>query len=222
MTNPFFVTVIPRNSSMLSPMTVGIPDTPIPDSFHSHEEWGARGDLKKLFRKEMTAILWDACEQAKDKPFKFGYMLTDENSWREWEAPPFPDHYGDSRPPSPAFRRDLGDDAFQVAAQAAIYKPALKRVANCFLDAWMDDDYVRWDNTHDIMIEDNEELTQEEINRRKIWMRSQKVVFFIKVYGPGNMIHRYYYKHNAGDDEYVWSFHRYRDDRATPQQEAAD
>ena len=75
MTNPFFVTVIQRNSSMISPMTVGIPDTPIPDSFHSHVEWGARGLLKVLFRKEMTAILWDACEQAKDKPFVFGYLV---------------------------------------------------------------------------------------------------------------------------------------------------
>ena len=80
-------------------MTVGIPDTPIPDSFHSHEDWGARGLLKKLFRKEMTAILWDACEQAKDKPFVFEYDLSDENEEIQWQGPPFPDHHGDSRPP---------------------------------------------------------------------------------------------------------------------------
>ena len=71
--NPFYVN-----------MTVGIPDTPIPDSFHSHVEWGDRGLLKVLFRKEMTAILWNACEKAKDKPFVFEYMLSDVNSWREW------------------------------------------------------------------------------------------------------------------------------------------
>ena len=220
MTNPFFVTVIQRNSSMISPMTVGIPDTPIPDSFHSHEEWGDRGLLRVLFRKEMTAILWDACEQAKDKPLVFGYFLSDDHSKKEWEGPPFPEHHGDSRPPSPAYNRDSLADARQVLVQAEIYEEALNRIANCFLDAWMSDDYVRWDNTHDIMIEDNEELTQEEINRRKIWMKSQRVVFYIKVYGPGNVINRYYYKHKAGDDEYVWSFHRYRDDRAAPQQEA--
>ena len=205
--NPFYVN-----------MTVGIPDTPIPDSFHSHEEWGDRGLLKVLFRKEMTAILWNACEQAKDKPFVFGYLLSDENSKREWQGPPFPEHHGDSRPPSPAYGRDSLADADQVKVQADIYHEALNRIANLFLDSWMDDDYVWWNNRTFTTTE----LSREEINRRKIWMKSQKVVFTIKVYGPGNVINRYYYKHEAGDDEYVWSFHRYRDDRAAPRQEAVD
>ena len=166
MTNPFFVTVIPRNGSMISPMTVGIPVTPIPDSFHSHVEWGARGLLKVLFRKEMTAILWDACEQAKDKPFKFEYRLSDANSRRKWQGPPFPEHHGDSRPPSPAFRRDSLADAWQVLEQAEIYHKALNSVANCFLESWSNDNYVRWDDTHEFMPAENneEELSQEEIN----------------------------------------------------------
>ena len=72
---------------MISPMTVGIPDTPIPDIFDSHEDWAGPGLLTPFFRKEMTAILWDACEQAKDKPFVFAYLLSDENSKREWQGP---------------------------------------------------------------------------------------------------------------------------------------
>ena len=209
---------------MISPMTVGIPDTPIPASFDSHEEWGDCGLVKDLFRKEMTAILWNACEKAKDKPFVFGCLLSDENSKREWQGPPFPEHHGDSRPPSPAYNRDSVADARQVLVQAEIYEEALNRVANCFLGAWRDDDYVRWDDTHEFLPAENneEELSREEINRRKIWMKNQRVVFTIKVYGPGNVINRYYYKHEAGDDEYVWSFHRYRDDRPAPQQEAVD
>ena len=198
-------------------MTVGIPDTPIPDSFHSHEEWGARGLLKVSFRKEMTAILWDACEQARDKPMRFGYMLTDENSWREWEGPPFPDHYGDSRPPSPAYSRDSLADVDTVHEQAHIYHFAMNRIANLFLDSYMDNEYVRWDDTHEFLpAEDEEELSQKEINRRKQWMKSQTVVFTIQVYGPGNVVNKYQYKHDAGDTIYTWSFHRYRNNRPAP------
>ena len=200
---------------MLSPMTVGIPDTPIPDSFHSHEEWGARGLLKVFFRKEMTAILWDACEQAKDKPFVFGYLLSDENSWKGWEGPSFPDHHGDSRPPSPAYGRDSLAHARQVLVQADIYHEALNRIANLFLDSSEDNEYVRWNNSPAV-------LSREEINRREQWMKSQTVVFTIQVYGPGNVVNKYQYRHEAGDDRYVWSFHRYQDDRPAPRNEAVD
>ena len=224
MTNPFFVTVIQQNSSMISPMTVGIPDTPIPASFDSHEEWGERGLLKVLFRKEMTAILWNACEQAKDTPFKFEYMLSDVNSWREWPGPPFPEHHGDSRPPSPEYDRDSLADALEVWVQAQIYEEALNSVANCFLETWRNDDYVRWDDTHELVPAENneEELSREEINRREIWMDNQRVVFTIKVYGPGNVINRYEYRHDAGDDRYCWSFHRYRNDHPAPRNEVVD
>ena len=76
--NPFFVN-----------MTVGVPDAPIPASFDEHEHWGEDGGLSVLFRKKMTAILWNACEQTGDDPYNCEYWLSENDSGRKWHGPPF-------------------------------------------------------------------------------------------------------------------------------------
>ena len=121
--NPFFVN-----------MTVGIPDTPIPDSFYltkSGCSWTAESFVQKgndsnivmhVNRPETSLCLNMTCRMRLKK-----YIA----------RTPFPDHHGDSRPPSPAYSRDSLADVDTVHEQAHIYHFAMNRIANLFLDSYM-------------------------------------------------------------------------------------
>ena len=163
----------------------------------------------------MTAILWNACEQARDKPKEFQNIFLGADTFRQWKGPSFPDHRGDSLPPSPDYQRDSLADAELVYANAEIYEDALRNVANCYLGAWNRNDYIQWENDWDIdSLDESDRMRERE--RRLTWMNNQRVEFTTSVYGPGYVVNTYSHRHRAHDDMSHWSFHRYRANHPAP------
>lgn len=179
--NPFFVT-----------MTVGVPDVPIPASFDEHENWGNIGELSELFRKKMTAILWNACDETRDTPHSCEYWLSEFDSCRSWHGPP---HYTISRPASPAWEKGSLEDEAQVLEHAKIFKTALENVINCFHDAVNHNDYILWDQTWDM-------------RRKWRWIKNQRTIFQFQVLGPDRRINTYKLTHEQGTDIGRWIWYK--------------
>ena len=182
-------------------MTVGVPDAPIPASFNEHEHWGEDGELSVLFRKKMTAILWNACEQTGDDPHYCEYWLSGFDSCRRWQGPPY---YKVSRPPSPAWEKGSLRDDDQIVRHAEVYQEALMDVIECYHDAVNRDDYILWDQTWDI-------------RRKWRWIQNQRTKFEFQVLGPDRRINRYQLTHQQGADIGLWTWYRHQTPNPLPE-----
>ena len=188
--NPFYVN-----------MTVGVPDAPIPVSFNDYEHWGEDGGLTVLFRKKMTVILWNACEQNGDDPHYCEYWLSGFDSCRGWHGPPF---YKVSRPPSPAWDEGSLEHMQQMLNRAQIYKQALQNVVECYHNAVNNDDYILWDQTWDT-------------ERKWRWIQNQRTIFEFQVLGPDRRINTYKLTHPKGADIGHWTWFRHQTRNPLPE-----
>ena len=155
---------------------------PIPASFDDHNEWGGPGTLTVLFRKQMTAILWDALERNNDDPKQFSYCLSPADMFIKWKGPSF---HSDTRPPSPAHGRGSLKNSEQMLKHARIYEEALKKVIDCYLDAVNRDDYIQWWNP------------DWGAQRKLKWLKDRNAEFTLQVWGPGGNLGTQYTMCNA-------------------------
>ena len=182
-------------------MTVGVPNAQLPTSFNEHENWGEDGGFTVLFRKIMTAILWNACEQTGDDPYNCEYWLSENDSGRKWHGPPFDKV---SRPPSPAWEKGSLRDDDQIVRHAEVYQEALMDVIECYHDAVNRDDYILWDQTWDT-------------ERKWRWIQNQRTIFEFQVLGPDRRINRYQLTHQQGADIGLWTWYRHQTPNPLPE-----